>query len=57
MRVTSRGCREDPWELSLFIGHPSSLREHSLASLNQSESVFLEGSPQLSPSLLDEVWS
>ena len=55
--MPSRVCGEDPRESSLFIGHPSSLREHSLASLDQSESVFLEGSPQLSPSPSDEVRS
>lgn len=46
-----------PQEPSLFIGHPSSLTEHSLTSLDQLESVFLEGSPQLSPGPSDEAWS
>lgn len=55
MRVTP--SQPHPREPSLFIGHPSSLTEHSLTSLDQLESVFLEGSPQLSPSRSDEVWS
>lgn len=46
-----------PQEPSFFIGHPFSLTEHSLTSLDQLESVFLEGSPQLSPGPSDEAWS
>lgn len=55
MRVTP--SQSHPQEPSLFIGHPSSLTEHSLTSLDQLESVFLEGSPQLSPGPSDEAWS
>lgn len=55
MRVTP--SQPHPQEPSLFIGHPSSLTEHPLTSLDQLESVFLEGSPQLSPGPSDEAWS